>query len=144
MATRREQVLGALFARLTTIIGATVLRNADKPEAIPEGGLIVLRDGDPGEPVEIYLSPLTYLYDHLATIEAFVRAPTPAERDAAIDVLIAKILPVLEADRTLGGLCDDLREQAPEIDDLEDEGAASDRAASIPIVLSYATSSPLA
>jgi hypothetical protein len=54
--TDREAILQALFARLQTIADATVLRNEALPERIPDGGLIILRDGDPGEP-ETLLSP---------------------------------------------------------------------------------------
>jgi hypothetical protein len=47
--TDREAILQALFARLQTVADATVLRNEVLPERIPDGGLIILRDGDPGE-----------------------------------------------------------------------------------------------
>jgi hypothetical protein len=30
--------------------GATIERNSGLPEKIPAGGLLILRDGDPGEP----------------------------------------------------------------------------------------------
>ena len=46
--TDREAILQALFALLQTITDATILRNEALPERIPEDGLIILRDGDPG------------------------------------------------------------------------------------------------
>jgi hypothetical protein len=49
-ASKAEQVLDALKALLETLPGAAVDRNRVLPEKIPAGGLIVLRDGDPGEP----------------------------------------------------------------------------------------------
>ena len=50
--SKREQVLAALLAALgsATPAGATLLRNAVLPERIPTAGLMILRDGDPGEP----------------------------------------------------------------------------------------------
>ena len=49
-ASKAEQVLDALKALLETVPDAVVERNSVLPEKIPDGGLIILRDGDPGEP----------------------------------------------------------------------------------------------
>ena len=46
--TTRETVLQALFEQLQTIVGPKVLRNDGLPEKVPAGGLLILRDGDPG------------------------------------------------------------------------------------------------
>ena len=54
--TRREDVLAALQARLLAL-PATTLRREVLPERLPDGGLLILRDGEPGEP-EVTLSPL--------------------------------------------------------------------------------------
>lgn len=50
MPTPRETILQALLAALQTVPNATVLRGAILPERIPTGGLLILRDGDPGTP----------------------------------------------------------------------------------------------
>jgi hypothetical protein len=49
-ASRAEQVLDALKALLETVPDAVIERNSVLPEKVPLGGLIILRDGDPGEP----------------------------------------------------------------------------------------------
>ena len=49
-ASKAEQVLDALKALLETVPDAIVERNSVLPEKVPDGGLIILRDGDPGEP----------------------------------------------------------------------------------------------
>jgi SAM-dependent methyltransferase len=49
-ASKAEQVLMAIKAVLETVPGAVVERNSVLPEKVPAGGLIILRDGDPGEP----------------------------------------------------------------------------------------------
>jgi hypothetical protein len=49
-ASKAEQVLEALKALLETVPSAVVARNRMLPETIPDGGLIILRDGNPGEP----------------------------------------------------------------------------------------------
>ena len=48
--SKAEQVLEGLRAALETVPDAVVQRNSVLPEKIPDGGLIILRDGEPGEP----------------------------------------------------------------------------------------------
>ena len=139
MPSKRETILAALHARLQTL-DAPVLRGDVLPERIPATGLIILRDGKPGEP-EVTLSPLTYSYEHRAELEVVIQAGT--RRDAMFDALAASIGTALGADRTLGGLCDWVEAEAPEPVDLPIEGAASLKAAVITVVLHYATSDPL-
>ncbi|MEL0436684.1 acyl-CoA transferase [Phycobacter sp. K97] len=138
MPTSRESILAALHARLSAL-AATALRGDVLPERVPSTGLLILRDGEPGEP-EVTLSPLRYHYQHRAEIEAVVQG---ADRDAAFDTLCTSIGTALAADRTLGGLCDWVEAEAPQPVDLPVEGAASLKAAVIRVSLFYATSDPL-
>jgi len=139
MTTSRETILTALHARLSTL-PATALRGDVLPERVPGDGLLIVRDGEPGDP-EVTLSPLRYHYQHRAEIETVVQG---ADRDAAFDILTASIGAALSADRTLGGLCDWIEAEAPRPVDLPVEGAASLKAAVIPVVLHYSTADPLA
>lgn len=138
MPTPRETILAALHARLSAL-PATTLRCDVLPERVPADGLLILRDGEPGEP-EVTLSPLAYHYQHRAEIEAVVQG---ADRDVVFDALCAEIGAALAADRALGGLCDWVEAEAPRPVDLPIEGAASLKAAVIPVVLHYTTSDPL-
>lgn len=140
MPTTRELVFAALHARLQPLAALT-LRDEVLPERIPAAGLIILRDGQPGEP-EVTLSPLRYHYQHRAELEVIVNAGTG--RLSACDDLIAAIGAALEADRTLGGLCDWVEPEAPASVDLPVEGAAALKAAVITVVLHYTTTGPLA
>jgi len=139
MTTARETILAALYARLSTL-PATALRGEVLPERVPTEGLLILRDGDPGEP-EVTLSPLAYHYQHRAEIEAVVQGTK--DRDAAFDTLCASIGAAVAADRTLDGLCDWVEAEAPQPVDLPVEGATSLKAAVIPVVLHYSTADPL-
>jgi hypothetical protein len=139
MPTAREAILKALH-NLLQALSATALRGDVLPERVPAAGLLILRDGDPGEP-EVTLSPLRYHYQHRTEIEAVVQG---ASRDAAFDALISSVGTALAADRTLGGLCDWIEAEAPRPVDLPVEGAASLKAAVIPVVLHYSTDDPLA
>ena len=139
MPSKRETILAALHARLQTL-AAPVLRGEVLPERIPAAGLIILRDGKPGEP-EVTLSPLTYFYEHQAELEVVIQAGNG--RDILFDALSAAIGIALAADRTLGGLCDWVEAEAPEPVDLPIEGAAALKAAVIIVVLHYASPDPL-
>lgn len=140
MPTTRETILAALHARMQPHV-ALVLRDEVLPERIPAAGLIILRDGQPGES-EVTLSPLRYHYQHRAELEVVVQAPNG--RASVFDTLIAAICIALEADRTLGGLCDWVEPEAPASVDLPIEGAAALKAAVITVVLHYTTTGPLA
>lgn len=138
MATSRETILVALHTLLQAQ-SATALRGDVLPERVPADGLLILRDGEPGEP-EVTLSPLRYHYQHRAEIEAVVQG---TDLDAAFDTLTASIGAAIASDRTLGGLCDWVEAEAPGPVDLPVEGAASLKAAVIPVVLHYSTADPL-
>ena len=139
MPTPRETILTALHTLLQAL-PATALRGEVLPERVSTDGLLILRDGEPGEP-EVTLSPLRYYYQHRAEIEAVVQG---ADRDDAFDTLCASIGLAIAADRTLGGLCDWIEAEAPRPVDLPVEGAAALKAAVIPVVLHYSTADPLA
>lgn len=142
MTTKREEVLQALFEKLEAISGPKVLRNEMLPERIPAAGIVILRDGNPGEP-EVLLSPTTYVYEHIAEVEVVVDLPKPDARDAAFDNLVAAIGTALAQDRTLGGLCDYVLPDAPAPVDLPIEGAPGFKAAVVPVALTYGSPDPL-
>ena len=135
----RETILSAMHTRLS-MLPTGALRGDVLPERVPAQGLLILRDGEPGEP-EVTLSPLRYHYQHRAEIEAVVQGTN--DRDAAFDTLCVSIGAVITADRTLDGLCDWVEAEAPQSVDLPVEGAVSLKAAVIPVILSYSTADPL-
>jgi hypothetical protein len=140
MPTARETILRALHARLQTQ-PMPVLRGEVLPERVPAAGLLILRDGEPGEPA-VTLSPLRYHYQHRVEVEAVVQSAT--DRDATFDMLVAAIGAAITMDRTFGGLCDWAEAEAPRPVDLAVDGAASLKAAVVAIVLHYSASDPLA
>jgi hypothetical protein len=83
MPTTRETILAVLHARLSALPASSAGRRAAR--ACPTEGLLILRDGEPGEP-EVTLSPLRYHYQQRAEIEAAVQG---ADRDAAFGTLCA-------------------------------------------------------
>ncbi|MFO1141197.1 MAG: acyl-CoA transferase [Amaricoccus sp.] len=139
MPTTRETILGALHALLQTQ-SAPVMRGEVLPERVPAAGLLILRDGDPGEPA-VTLSPLRYHYQHRAELEAVVQSGP--ERNETFDRLAIGVGAALSADRTRGGLCDWVEAEAPRPVDLAVDGAAMVKAAIVSIVLHYASADPL-
>ncbi|MEX6726165.1 hypothetical protein, partial [Parapedomonas caeni] len=74
MSSRREAILGALFQALDNTLDANVRRNEVLPEKVPASGLVILRDGDPGEP-DVTLNPRTEFYAHRVEIEVYDPPP---------------------------------------------------------------------
>ena len=138
--SKREDVLTALFVALAGVGGASVARNISLPTRIPTAGLVILRDGTPGEP-EVSLSPLTYHYDHAAVVEVIVQGQ--ATQDAQFDAICVAIGQRLAANRTLGGLCDWLEGAAPDPTEIITEGGEPMKGAAVTITLTYFTNSPI-
>ena len=72
-ACKAEQVLDALKALLGTVPNAVVERNSVLPEKIPGGGLIILRDDDPGEPEQVLGGVGSTYFQHAIEIEGLRR-----------------------------------------------------------------------
>jgi len=136
--SKREKVIEAVFALVDAATPGTKLaRNPDQPEGVPVGGLIIVRDGDPGDP-DVDLCPLTYHYQHSIDLEIATYEDGFLTREQALDALTAPIGTAVIADRFLGGLCDWLEATAPVTDDV-----ALDRSALLSIIAHYSTTDPL-
>lgn len=141
MPSVREQILATLLARLETVPGATAKREAPLSETVPVGGLIILRDGDPGDP-EVVLSPVTYLWEHQTEIEVILQRGQDDD-SAVLDTLLMAVGNALAADRSLGGLAEGLDWGAPKTSGLAIDGAAALRGAMVPVTIHYASPDPL-
>lgn len=144
MPSKSEQVLAALFTALRHgLLTVTVVRNEAVPVKIPPGGLVILRDGEPGEGEFIH-SPPTWFYEHRAEVEVYVDLATAVLRDAKFDRIKTGIAGILAANRTLGGLVDYAVGENPAPLELSHDGIPGVKAGVIIIVLPYDTSDPLA
>ncbi len=139
MPTLRETILSALHARLLAL-PATALRGGVLPERVPAVGLLVLRDGEPGEP-EVTLSPLRYHYQHQPRSRLSCRAllATPPSTPSA-PASARRLPPTVRWAASATGI----EAEAPRPVDLPVEGAASLKAAVITVILHYTTADPLA
>jgi hypothetical protein len=142
-ASKAELVLNALTALLQTVPDASVQRNSMLPEKIPDGGLIILRDGDPGEPEQVLGGFGSTYYQHAVEIEVYVEEGNAAARDAAFDALLQEIGAALEADPTLGGLAFGLTYGRPEPAIEAVPGAPAIKSGTLIMTIEYETETPL-
>lgn len=143
MTSKREQVLDAVQALVVAALpNADVKRNLAKAERIPPGGLVIVRDGEPGDP-EVMLSPLTYVYTHRIPVEVAAYETSSQQREQVLDEMLGAIGAAVSADRTLGGLCDFIEAEAPATDDVETAGARAGRWADAAVIAVYGTTDPL-
>src|ERR671918_2530461 len=142
-ASKAEQVLGGRRAVLETVPGAAVERNSVLPEKIPNGGLIILRDGDPGEPEQALGGFGNAYYQHAVEIEVYVEKGDAAARDAAFDALLQQIGEALEADAILGGVAFGLTYGRPEPSIEAVAGAPAIKTATLTVTVDYESTAPL-
>lgn len=99
-----ESILRAVHAALSGLSGPTVARNPAASVDVPADGLVVLRDGIPGEPERVLGGVSSVYYAHEIPIEIYVRGGSDAARDSAFDALVLAVGEVLADNPTLGGL----------------------------------------
>ena len=143
MYSKTEQVLETIKALLVSVPGAKIERNTAVPENIPTGGLIVLRDGDPGDPETALGGFGGIYYSHGIEIELYIEDGDATVRDAAFDGLVQAIGTALEADPTLGGLAFGMTYGRPEINTEAVAGAPAIKSGTIIVTVEYETTSLL-
>ena len=118
-------------------------RNEALPQSVPAGGLVILRDGEPGEP-DITLNPRTEFYSHAVELEVFVAQPAGGDGEQDLDALLVQIGAALAADPSLGGLAENLVCGAPRVESIAIEGAPPILSARLTITVEYLVHDPLA
>ena len=142
--SKTERILQAMYLLLQTIPEAIMERNIAVPAKIPPGGLIVLRDGDPGEPDTALGGFGSAYYSHRVEVEVHVQEADPAVRDTAFDDLVVAVGTALDPDTTLGGLAFGMSYGRPSTDLEPIEGAPAIKSGVIEITVEYESDAPLA
>ena len=143
-ASKAERVLDALKALLETVPDAVVDRNSVLPEKIPAGGLVILRDGDPGEPEQALGGFSNAYYQHAVEIEVYIEEGDAAARDTVFDGLLQQIGAALESDPALGDLAFGLTYGRPEPAIEAIAGAPAIKTATLTVTVDYEAGAPLA
>lgn len=143
MITTHEAVLEAVFALVDAALpAATVKRNA-KPQRLDQpGGLVVVWDGEPGEP-EMDLSPPVFNFQRRVMLGfgAYASASkTASQVTAEMKQLVAD---AVAADRFLGGLAEWVETAAADPQALEQMGVDIADLELGGIDVTYATASAL-
>ena len=125
-----------------TVPYTTIDRNSVLPEKIAGGGLIILHDGDPGEPEQALGGFGSTYYQHAVEIEVYVEEGDATARDAAFNSLLQQGA-ALEADPTLGDLAFGLTYSRPEPAIKAIAGAPAIKAATLAVSVDYESDAPL-
>lgn len=136
--SKRESAIKAFIGILRSAGTFEVQRNTAIPTTPLSVGLVVVRDGDCGDP-EITMSPTEYHYEHKIALEVFA---VGVDLDLSLDTLLGQIANLVEADKTLGGAVDSLYLIAPNFD-LTVDSSIRCKAASINAAVFFSTYSPL-
>jgi hypothetical protein len=139
----REQILTAVCRRLQTLPEPVVRRNEPLAQSVPAGGLVILRDGEPGEP-DVTLNPRSEFYNHAVELEVFVAQPVNGGGEQDLDALLVEIGAALAADPSLGDLAENLYWSAPVVEAVAIEGAPPILGARLTVTIDYLVSDPLA
>lgn len=142
--SRAEDILEKLRTLLVAGCDARVERNSVLPEKIPVSGLIVIYDGDPGDPELVLGGFNNAYYEHQIEIALYMEEGDPAQRDQKFDAMLVQIGQVLEANPKLDGLVAGLSYARPEIAIEPVIGAPAIKTGTLIVIAEYDTDSPLA
>lgn len=142
--TKVETVLRGLEALCRRVPGVEVHFLADRPEAIPLGGLLIVRGGDPGEPEIVIGSPPRYDWEHRAVVEVHVQRQARTARAVKAGELLLALGDQIAADPTLGGAVDHaVVLDAPVEADEAEAGMQGIRWVEVTVTLYYTSNGPL-
>lgn len=142
--TAGEDILRKLFVLIAEAVpDATVLRNGTVPEEIPDGGLVIIRDGDPGAPDEVLGGFRDVFYQHSVDIELYAAHAVQETRDATFGYLLKGVGAALEANLTLGGLCAGFSYGAPAASTEPTDGGHDIKQGVLTLLVDYTAAAPL-
>jgi len=136
-ASKPEQILQALQQFLSTV--TKTVRNEALPETLPQSGLIIIRDGNPGVADKPLGGVGGCYYSHEIELEVYLQRADDVARDKDFDQLLQKIDETLNKKSTLGGLIAGMDYNRPSSDIEAIEGATAIKNASITLTVDYTT-----
>lgn len=143
MQSQSEKILDKLKTLIDAATTAKIERNSAVPEKIPATGLIIIRDGNPGDPEYVLGGFSNVYYSHNIEIEVYIQEGAPAQRDQKFDTLMQLIGSVLESHPTLDGLVAGLTYARPDTHTQPIDGGPAIKAGVILLMAEYETLTPL-
>ena len=141
--SRAEDILEKLKTLLTAGCAARVERNSVLPEKVPSEGLVVIYDGDPGEPERVLGGFNNAYYEHRIEVSIYVEEGDPAQRDQKFDALLMQVGEVLTTYPFLDGLVVGLTYARPEAAIEPVLGAPAIKTGTLIVIAEYDTDSAL-
>ena len=137
--SKRESIVLALAKEITVLEDddIRVYRNLDKPQKIPADGIIIIRDNDAAKEIDVLLNPVTYIFELIVQLEVMVQHQDANVRTKRLDELLLRIERVININRTINGLAEWVELKSAEFQDESIEGAATIRAAIVPVVVRF-------
>lgn len=142
-SSKAEEILEKLKTVLGDGCSARVERNSVLPEKIPNDGLIVIYDGDPGDPDLVLGGFGSAYYQHAIEIVVYVEEGNPAQRDQKFDAMLLEIGQALESNPDLDGLVAGLTYSRPEVSIEPVIGGPAIKTGTIILVADYEADTPL-
>lgn len=125
------------------LLDVTVERNTVVPVEIPDKGLVIVRDGDPGDPDQVLGGFQNAYYEHQVEIEIFVQDADSAQREQKYTSLVRDIGAALATDETLNGQVHGMTYGYPTPQTTEIDGGQDIKSAVLDVVIEYDTATPL-
>lgn len=143
MTSKTETILQTLFVELSSNLTTACLRNAAVPEIIPTQGLVILRDGNPGEAETALGGFGVVYYSHEVEIEIYVAEGDQGTRDTQFDQIITNIGIVLDQNPDLNGLIYGITVSRPDVSVEGITGAHAIKSGVMSVIVDYETSGAL-
>lgn len=143
MQSQAEKILDKLKTLIEAATAAKIERNSVVPEKIPPTGLVIIRDGNPGDPEYVLGGFSNVYYSHNIEIEVYIQDGATAQRDQKYDALMQTIGAMLEAHPTLDGLVAGLTYSRPDATTQPIDGGPPIKFAVILLLAEYETATPL-
>jgi hypothetical protein len=141
--TNYKTVINALKSLLSDETDAVVKINAPDPEDISANGLIIIRDGDPGEGDRVIGGRVTY-HQPSIEIEVFYQHEDNHTLETNFDALVQDIGSALEGNLTLSGVIEGMEYSLPDSGSEPVEGGKNIKFGVIDMVVDYQSATPLA
>lgn len=146
MPSKRFMVVEALRQLVAAAVPTTDVRGLPgddgKPRRLEPEGMIEVGSGDVGEPT-VDLSPPTWWWDHAIPVQLAAYGADERTAKLALDAMLLAIGARIDADPSLGGLCQRVEAGGASDGEIEQQGARTICWADVTVLASYPTTSPL-
>lgn len=125
----------------STFPAARIERDADDIASVPPGGMLVVRDGEGGAPMQLLGGAPEYIVRTPVTIEVYAAGATAAERFALADDMVEAAAEALSEDVQLRSLGLQSEMELESVGDVTVEGGRTVRSMALGVTYLYSATS---